>query len=433
MKLLIGFVILVTTTCNNNGVDFFASGEIILFEVDMTPRNVIPKMFTYENFKNSPYLIKNGNAKVQVESLVLVDGLNKVGNVFFSKPLDGLSEGFVCDFVIRINDITNKGGDGFSFIVQDGNPHLLGGYLGYEDMDANGIAITFQLNRDDLETRKIEIKTNLASNQYKKVILGDAGLEGSFTYTLPSFLKTTKNKQKIPIKIVYDASLGMILIWNKMDVSTKDWENKDIDNDGYVYDDDEVMENENERWYNVARYQINNVAGLFNNQTSYYVGFGASSSLKDANSYTKTSLTYFSFGVVGQQGCLKDFNGPGCSLTDDEAYKYCHLRTNCMICVQETFNCAWCGNECVVGNKEGFDSCKGKPFAMEEAACSGLYASSLYLFRSFYLNALLICAFVVITFSFVLMKTVPSQALAYRIINTIISTVLGGFSGMAFR
>lgn len=338
--------------------------------------------------------------------------------------------GFVSTFSFTVKEVEDAGGEGFAFVLQDVGPYSVGSPgagLGYDGL-GHGIAVEFDTAKTDAKGDPEEPHVSLhhgifntltskepdaARQPFRKALLDLASYDAMPGSRLRPRFATVE----------YRPAPGTIVV----SVSHKEAEEAG----------GRVVHKE------LLSVEVGELRGAF------HVGFTAST----GKSFAKFALLSWSFKALGAGEseqkvghlCTPDFNGPMCSMTNEAASRECPRRSNCRECVEDVYNCVYCGGgngdrdigeggvakgekegekegegRCVVGVAENVRTCSS--LALEPGSCSGgLSRVWLYL--------LIAALVVVVVFGVVLFRMLP-VAQSFRAISLLVALVGGALSGM---
>ncbi|KAH9256461.1 hypothetical protein BASA81_005375 [Batrachochytrium salamandrivorans] len=330
---------------------------------------VIPTAFRYPNFLNHPKLSFVGDARTEVAEIVLSGPKrSQTGGVWFNQQLQ-IKSGFFTEFTTSGSlQRDNSGKFGFAFVIHTETEQSLGlgdkgfGYTGMGE----GLAVEFSPDGIDIQDALFP-SSKLLSSKDKTMAVNNLLAE--------SLLIRIELSERILTVTAHAAKSGKLALTHSHQLP----------------------------------HALVSVDG-------YFIGFTSATGKRSA---ARFAIKSWKFGSHEQTSCLPGFTGPDCGMTNDQASVECPRRNTCLGCVNEAYNCMWCGGECMAGNKE----CQGgKYLVLEELGCSsGL--NYMWLWIALGLCTLVLC------FGSILVR-VLSRKEANRAVGLLVSLTLGALGGM---
>ncbi len=342
-----------------------------------------------------------------------------MGAVWFDQPVD-VEGGFFTTFSFSVTKVVNAGGNGFAFVLQDSGPYTIGrgrDGLGYDGL-GHGVAVEFDMVASPPSVGAAHV--SLHAGLFESKLSSKEDAPASYRKLVPGLATYDEDpanaQQHRFVTIEYTAAEGVLTVSE----SHRDSKGK------FVLTD-------------LLRVQLGAVRGKF------HVGFTAATSEGGASGFSRMAIRSWYLDTRGSGGngeggaaaaaaaaaagearlvCSDGFTGADCSVTNEVASRECPRRLACNTCVEDVYNCAWCGgpNKCVVGVVEELKECQA--VLLEPLACrAGLSRVWLYLLG--------VAFVVVLAFGLVLFKVLPARQ-SFRAISLLVALVGGALSGMAF-
>ncbi len=321
--------------------------------------------------------------------------------------------GFFTTFSFSVTKVVNAGGNGFAFVLQDSGPYTIGrgrDGLGYDGL-GHGVAVEFDMVASAPSAGAPHV--SLHAGLFDSKLSSKEDAPASYRKLVPGLVTYDEDpanaQQHRFVTIEYKAADGVLTVSES---------HRDSKGKFGVTD--------------LLRVQLGAIRG------KYHVGFTAATSEGGASGFSRMAVrswyldTRPSAGERGaastageaQRACSDGFTGADCSVTNEVASRECPRRLACNTCVEDVYNCAWCGgaNKCVVGVLEELKECQA--VLLEPLACrAGLSRIWLYLLG--------VAFVVVLAFGIVLFKVLPARQ-SFRAISLLVALVGGALSGMAF-